>query len=155
MYGEELDRRDYEILSLLTMNSKRSIRDLAKILRVSPSTVAARLKRLEDMGIIRRYSLLVDFDSLGYQFPVIIDIRVAKGMLKEVEEEIAKHPNVVSVYDVTGEYDVTVIARFRTREELNNFIKILQKMRYIERTYTKLILNIIAEDKIQGLIKYR
>jgi DNA-binding Lrp family transcriptional regulator len=138
---------------LLTENSKRSIRDLARILRLSPSTVAARVRRLEEMGVIRRYSLDVNFDILGYQFPVIIDIRVAKGMLMEVETEIAKHPNVVSVFDVTGEYDVTVIARFKTRSQLNDFIKMLQKMRYVERTNTKLILNIIAEDKIDGLIK--
>ncbi len=153
MYSYILDKKDYRILMLLTENSKRSIRDLARILRLSPSTVAARVRRLEEMGVIRRYSLDVNFDILGYQFPVIIDIRVAKGMLMEVETEIAKHPNVVSVFDVTGEYDVTVIARFKTRSQLNDFIKMLQKMRYVERTNTKLILNIIAEDKIDGLIK--
>ncbi len=147
-----LDKRDKQIIRLLIDNSRLSIRKIAEKLGLSPGTVQARLKRLEDLGVIKRYTTLLDYEKLGYNFPVIIDVRVSKGMLFEVEKEIAKHPNVISVYDVTGEYDIAIIAKFKRREDLDAFVKALQKMKYVERTHTRLILNVIVEDKWEELV---
>ena len=140
-----LDEKDLQILRILQENSRLSSRQIAKIVGLSPATVQARMRRLEEAKVIRRYTIEIDFDKLGYTLPVLIDVRVSEGRLFEVEEEIAKNPNVIAVYDVTGEFDVTVLAKFRSRRELDKFVKELQKMKYVERTYTRLILNIIVE----------
>jgi len=84
---------------------------------------------------------------LGYSLPVIIDVRVSKGKLFEVKREIARHPNVLAVYDITGDFDVAVLAVFKTRRELDAFVKMLQRMEYVERTHTKIILNIIKDER--------
>lgn len=147
-----LDKKDKEILKVLLRDSRVSMRRIARELKLSPGTVQLRIKKLEDMGIINRYTVNIDFEKLGYNFPVIIDVRVSKGRLFEVEEIIAKHPNVISVYDITGEYDVSILARFKNRGELDRFVKDIQRMDYVERTYTKLILNIIKENKWDTLI---
>ena len=97
------------------------------------------------MNIIRDYTITLDYSQLGYNLPVIIDVKVSKGQLFEVEKEIAKNENVIAVYDITGEFDVTVLATFKSRRDLDKFIKDLQRMEYVERTYTKLILNTIKE----------
>ena len=148
----DLDRRDREIIKLLIKNSRLSIREIARRLKLSPGTIQARLKRLEDMGIIKGYTTMIDYEKLGYDFPVLIDVKVSKGMLFEVEKKIAEHPNVIAVYDVTGEYDIAVIARFKKRKELDEFVKSLQKMDFVERTNTRLILNVIIEDKWIDLV---
>ena len=63
-----------------------------------------------------------------------------------VENEVSKIDNVVSVYDITGDFDIAVIARFRDRSGLNDFIKRLLAMPYVKRTVTNVVLNVVKED---------
>jgi Lrp/AsnC family transcriptional regulator for asnA, asnC and gidA len=56
---------------------------------------------------------------------------------------------VQAVYDVTGDFDALVIAKFRSRRELDSFVKSLQTIEFVERTETNLILNIIKEDSVR------
>ncbi|MCX6818651.1 MAG: Lrp/AsnC ligand binding domain-containing protein, partial [Candidatus Aenigmarchaeota archaeon] len=74
-----------------------------------------------------------------------IELTVSKGKLVEVEEKIAKKHNAFAVYDVTGDTDAMIIARFRSREELNDFVKSLLAMEFVERTNTHLVLNTLKE----------
>ena len=141
----DLDDLDFAIINQLKKDARSSSRKIAKILNIAPSTVISRIKKLERMKIVRGYTITLDYLQLGYNFPVIIDVKVSKGQLFEVEKEIAKNENVIAVYDITGEFDVTVLAVFRLRKDLDKFIKDLQRMQYVERTYTKLILNTIKE----------
>ncbi len=140
-----IDEKDLKILEALQENSRLSFRQLARKTGFSVATVMSRVKKLEKIGIIKKYTVEIDYSKLGLDFPVIIDVRVSKGKLFEVEEEIAKDPHVLAVYDITGDFDVAILAIFKTRKELDKFVKELQKMEYVERTYTKLILNIIKE----------
>jgi len=142
-----LDRRDVMILSLLVENSRLSYREIARKTGLSSPTVIKRIQRLEEEGIIKRYTVEIDYSKLGYNLPVIIDVRVARGKLFEVEKQIASHPNVLAVYDITGEFDVSVIALFKGREDLDAFVKELQRIKYVERTYTKIILNVIKDER--------
>ena len=64
----------------------------------------------------------------------------------DVEHEIAKIPNIFSVYDITGEYDALILARFKNRGDLSKMIKEINTSPYIERTNTHLVLNVIKED---------
>ena len=87
-----------------------------------------------------------------YSGPVLIDIKVSGGKLKEVEERLKDEENVSAVYDITGEYDITIIARFRNRHDLDNFVKKLQTLENVERTHTKLILNVVCENSREGYL---
>ena len=79
---------------------------------------------------------------------MIVEIRIAKGKLFDVEHKIASNNNVVAVYDVTGSFDAIVIARFRTRREMDAFLKKIQQYDFVERTETKFILNTIKEKQV-------
>jgi DNA-binding Lrp family transcriptional regulator len=50
------------------------------------------------------------------------------------------------VYDITGEFDVAVAARFKTREKLNKFIKSILTIQHVKRTVTNVVLNVVKED---------
>ncbi len=138
-----LDPLDQRILELLKEDARRSSRKISQILNIATSTVISRIKKMESLGIIRGYTLNIDYQKLGFDFPVIIDVNVSKGKLFEVERKIAQNDNVIAVYDITGEFDISILAVFRERKELDKFVKELQKMEFVERTYTKLILNTI------------
>ena len=144
----ELDNVDKNILNELMIDSRYSYRDLAKKVKVSVATIMNRVKKLEKEKVIKRYTTVVDYDCIGYDVEVMIEIRISKGKLFNVEKEIASHPNVFAVYDLTGRFDAAVLARFKTRRQMDNFLKHIQTFDFIERTNTRMILNTIKEKEI-------
>jgi DNA-binding Lrp family transcriptional regulator len=141
-----LNETDLKILQVLLEDARFSSRQIAKKVGVSVGTVLSRIKKMEDEGIIKGYSVIMDHEKLGYQLTVVMEVTVSKGRLIEMENEIAKIPNVCSVYDVTGLTDAFIIAKFKTREELGRFTKRLLALPYIERTNTHVVLTTMKED---------
>ena len=144
----ETDDTDKKILAVLTSHARLSYRQIAKRLSLSVVTIMNRVKALEKSGAIRKYSAILDYSKIGYDIEAIIDIRVSKGRELEVDKKLAESPYVFAVYDITGEFDATVLARFPNRKRLDYFVKKLQLMPNIERTSTKLIFNTIKEEQI-------
>ena len=143
----DLDNLDRRLLRQLNRDARQSFRDLARELEVSTSTVSNRVKRLEERGVVTGYIPVVDQRAVGFDLPVVVGLRISKGKLLEVQRKIAKDPRVYGVYDVTGDWDSIVMARFRSTEELNDFIKTVLSMAYVERTYTQVVLNTVKEEK--------
>ena len=144
---EGLDDVDVGLIRALNQDARKSYRDLARELGLALSTVSARVKRLEAQGYITGYVPVLDAQKLGFDLVVIVGVKIAHGKLLEAQKRIAKLPRVYGVYDVTGDWDSIVIARFRDREELNDFIKDLLTLPYVERTGTQLVLNTVKEEK--------
>ena len=142
----DMDETDVKILKILVSDARLSSRQIAKKSSVSIGTVLTRMKKMEKEGVVRGYSAVVDHEKLGYQLTAITEITVSKGRLLEVENEIARMPNVCCVYDVTGLTDAYVVAKFKSREELSNFAKKLLALPYVERTNTHIVLTTIKED---------
>ncbi|MEM5794087.1 MAG: Lrp/AsnC family transcriptional regulator [Candidatus Aenigmatarchaeota archaeon] len=142
----ELDKTDVKIIKLLLSNSRLSFREIARHLGLSVGTIINRVKILESEKIIKGYSVLLDHEKIGYELTAIIEITVSKGKLLEVEKEIAKFSNVCAVYDITGLTDALIIAKFKKRQELSDFVKSLLAMPNVERTNTHVVLTTIKED---------
>jgi DNA-binding Lrp family transcriptional regulator len=140
------DNLDFRILSHLLSDGRSSFRHLGSELGVSTTTVAKRVENLEGAKIVKGYAAMVDFESLGYDITAITEILVSKGKLLEMEREIAKLPGVCAVYDVTGEIDGVVVAKFKDREELSRFTKGLLTMPFVERANTHVVLTTVKED---------
>jgi DNA-binding Lrp family transcriptional regulator len=142
----ELNETDKKILKNLLEDARFSSRQIAKNVGVSVGTVLSRIKKMEDIGIIKGYSAILDHEKLGYELTVVTEITVSKGRLVEMENEIAKNPNVCGVYDVTGLTDAVIIAKFKSREDLGKFTKNLLALPYIERTNTHVVLTTVKEN---------
>ena len=142
----DLDELDWRILRELARDSRQSLRSLAKKLKVSISTISSRVRRLEKCGVIKGYTVVVDYEKLGLDLTAIIEITISRGQLLAVEREIAAMPGVFAVYDVTGLTDAIAIARVRNRKELNDLVKGILSMEYVERTNTRVVLNTVKED---------
>jgi len=141
-----LDDIDRKLLREILKDSKRSSRELAKAIGVSAATVINHVQRLESGGVIKDYSVRLDHERLGYELTVVTEIIVSKGKLLETDEEIAKIPHVCAVYDITGETDAMVVAKFKSRSDLSEFTKRLLSMPYVERTNTHVVLTTVKED---------
>ncbi len=141
-----LESINVKILRRLLIDGRLSARQIAKSVGVSVGTVIAKMKRMEQEGIIKGYSAVLDQEKLGYELTVVTEIIASKGKLLDVEEEIAKMPNVCAVYDVTGLTDAMVVAKFRNRRDLSSFTKTLLAMPFVERTNTHVVLTTVKED---------
>jgi DNA-binding Lrp family transcriptional regulator len=140
------DGLDIRLLGHLQTNGRSSFRQLAHSLGVSTTTVANRVARIERDRAVKGYSAILDYEKLGYGITAVTEILVSKGKLLEMETEIAKLPGVCAVYDVTGEIDGIVVAKFKDREELSRFTKGLLTMPFVDRANTHVVLTTVKED---------
>jgi len=141
-----LSYKDSELLKHLCSNGKASQRELAELSGFALGTVSNHLKDLEKKKIIRGYFADIDPDKVGFTLTATIHLRIMKGKIMDVQASIANHSRVFAVYDITGEWDSLVLARFKDRQEMDNFIKTTLSQKNIERTSTSLVLNNVKEE---------
>ena len=141
-----MDEVDLKILRLLLEDARKSYREIAKELGLSVATVHNRVKKMQAEGVIKGFAPIIDHSKLGFDLTALILLQAEGSHLIEVEEEVAKLEETCAVYDVTGEFDIAVVARFKSREALNRFIKSLLKIPFVKRTSTSMVLNVVKED---------
>ncbi len=141
-----MDETDLVVIRLLASNARMSLRTIASKLGIPYTTLYSRLRRLEESGVIKRYTVMLDHARLGYPITAVTQVSVQGKHIEELEETVAGRPESVAVYDITGEYDMLVIARFRSIGELDSFIKWLNKLEGVERTVTSVVFRIVKED---------
>ena len=144
-----LDELDAKIINELLDDAKTPLRTVATKLKVSFVTIMNRIKRLEQEGIIQGYTVKVNYEKLGYDVHVLIELRISKGKLLELERKIAEQPNVYTVFDVTGDVDAVIVGRFDSTKAMDLFLKKIQAWDFVERTHTKLILHTIKQGDIR------
>jgi Lrp/AsnC family transcriptional regulator, regulator for asnA, asnC and gidA len=143
---DSVDAVDRVILGLLQEDCRLSFNKVAAKAGISVGTAYNRIKSLEAKGLLKGYTAVLDSAKLGYGLTAIVLVQAEGGYLVEVEQEIAKNSNVIAVYDVTGEFDAAVIAKFGDRNGLNAFIKQLSASPHVRRTVTNVALSTVKED---------
>ena len=138
---DELDRR---IVELMCRSSQGSYRQIAKQLGIHPTTLIQRVKNLEAKGVINGYRAKVDYMRLGFDYMGIIQVYVEKNML-DVQETIKSIPQVLAVFDVTGECDSIVWIACRDRDEFSNIVKSILKIEGVQKTNTSVVLNVMKD----------
>ena len=141
-----MDDKDIEILKHLSVDGRQSARQLSHRLGVSTVTILSRIKKLEAENIIQGYSVRLNHELLGFDITAIIEIKTNEGKMLEIENEIAKYESTIAVYDITGDADMVIIAKFKYRVFLCGFIKKISAIPNVENTLTHLVLNTIKED---------
>lgn len=141
-----LDKNDERILKNLLVDARLSARQLGIKLGMSTVTILSRIKKLEKEKVIKGYTALIDHEKLGYTLTAVIEIIAKKDKIIDIETELAKIENVCGVYDITGNTDTLVIAKFKSRNELSEFVKGIASIQNIENTITHVVLNTAKED---------
>jgi len=143
---EKIDDLDLKIIKELQKDGRASFRDIAEKINVSEGTVYNRVNKLQESKVIKKFIPEIDYSKLGYDITVMVGIITEGGKLPEIERKITESPNVNAVYDVTGDYDALIVAQFKTRETLNEFVKNLLMVDGVKRTNTMLVLNTMKEE---------
>mgnify|MGYP006280267179 FL=1 len=144
MTYENLDRK---LVNALLGDGRASLRSLGEDLDVSVTTVSNHLSDLEDEGIINGYTPKVDYDALGYDVTAIIQLKVEGSSLPEVTESLKQHKQMISVYEVTGDYDIIAVGKFTDTDGMNAQIKELLTDPEIKESNTSVVLNTASEHE--------
>ncbi len=120
-----MDAHDAEILHQLTRDGRMSINDLSGAVHLSQTPVARRLKKLEDEGVIKGYTALINEKKLGFTFSVFVSVRLER----QIDEELARFeayvealPEVVDCWLMTGNHDYLLRVVTRDIEEFEKFL---------------------------------
>ena len=100
IYLDEIDR---EILNILSNDGRISLSELAQRVSMSAPSVTDRVRRLEDKGILLRFTIDLDLSMLGYALEAIVRIKPRPGKLKQVEQMIESQARFISCDRVTGD----------------------------------------------------
>lgn len=127
MYDIKLDKTDLKILQMIENDARVSLKELASANYMSSPGVAARIRRLEELGLIKGYHTEVDYSLLGYNIKAFINLEVNPKDKVSFYPYIKEIPNVVECSCVTGDYSMLLKVLFRKPEELDHLINELQQ----------------------------
>ncbi|QLG28523.1 Lrp/AsnC family transcriptional regulator [Halorarum halophilum] len=137
---------DAQLVNSLIGNGRASLRSLGEELDVSVTTVSNHLRDLEEEGVIEGYTPRVNYDRLGYDVTAIVQLKVEGEALPDIVDRLQEQKQMISVYEVTGDYDVIAIGKFRDTDQMNEGIKGLLADADIRETNTSVVLNAVVEN---------
>ncbi len=132
------DKVDEKIIEYLKENSRESFVDIGKKLKLSESAVRRRVKNLLGSGTIKKFTLELGEENATSAI-VLVSVDSATDTSK-VSVKLTKLEGVKTVYEITGQYDITVIISAATIAEINNSIDALRKIPGVVDTNTVIIL---------------
>jgi Lrp/AsnC family leucine-responsive transcriptional regulator len=139
---DDLDRR---ILAEMQINGRISWRELGDRVHLAATSVAERVSRLEQAGVIKGYRATVDSAALGRSVRAVVDVSLGPGDVADAfEVRLADRDEVVFAAYVTGSSDYTVVVECEGADGLDAFVRWVRADESVARTESKLILRSIA-----------
>ncbi len=140
-----LEAKNRGILELLQQNSRMSVREIAKILDMPPTTIHSRIKKMERDGLITGYTVKLDENKLGVGTKAFVFISLESNV-KDIDfgsilvKKLVKYPEIQEVCNLSGDWDVLVKIRVENTEKIGEFvINKIRKIPGVERTVTAIV----------------
>tara|TARA_B100001750_G_scaffold246959_1_gene270992 strand:+ start:18557 stop:19024 length:468 start_codon:yes stop_codon:yes gene_type:complete len=113
-----IDNIDLKILSILSKNAKMPYTEVAKKVLVSGGTVHVRMKKLENMGVVKGTRLQIDYAKLGYKMKLFMGIYLEKSYLyRDAVRALKLIPEVIELHAITGKY--TIFAKILCKDAVH------------------------------------
>lgn len=141
-----VDAVDKKIVEILKANSKASFAEISKKIFLSPSSVRERIKKLEDVGVIKGYNLTVDQALMGNTIEVFILLKVFTGKLQFAIAKLKSYPEINEVHRITGHQNFHMRVALKDQLHLQKFIDRL--ITFGEPTTHLILSELGAEGKI-------
>ncbi len=140
------DALDRQLLHELQEDCRIQYRELAKRTGKAIGTISNRIQNLTRRGIIKRWTVQIDPESLGYDFTAILHIKIDVVHINQINKELTKVKELFALYNVTGDNDIVALGRFVNRRHLDQVIHKILAIPHIQRTSTSLVLRTLKED---------
>jgi Lrp/AsnC family transcriptional regulator, regulator for asnA, asnC and gidA len=116
------DDLDLKILSELAKDASISVPKLSKKMNINASVVYSRIKRLSKRGLIRKFTIVINDEALGFNVKALTGINMDSKLRDNVLKELFKIPEVREVAEVTGRFDILVTMTARSLDEMHQII---------------------------------
>ena len=126
----KLDQTDMKILTSLVQDSSMSVPKLSKKININASVVYSRIKRLIKRGLIKKFTIIVDEELLGYTVSAVIGLNIDSKLRGPIIEKILEMYELRSISEVTGRFDILVEITAQSLDQLHNIVS--DKMGKIE-----------------------
>jgi len=144
----KLDEIDHQILDMLIQNTRTPFTDIAKKLLISAGTVHVRVKKMEDYGLIKGSSLILDYDKLGYTFIAYVGLYIRDtSKIKFIIQRINEIPNVTVAHITTGKFNIFCKVRAKSTDHAKEIIFLIDDVEGVSRTETMISLEESINDK--------
>jgi len=141
-----LDEADHKILRELQRDARISFKTIAQRVGVSEATVFVRVRKMQERGVIRGFSAIVDPKAVGKDLTAIVLVRSNPKTFPGALEALRRFDEIYEIYDVTGEYYSILKIRTSGTEELGKIIDEVGKIDGIAGTETIIVLRTVKED---------
>lgn len=140
----QLDSKDFLILEHLETDASLTTKKLAHELGMPQTTVHNRIKKLKQLGAIKKYVAILDYGKLNKPLTAYVMIDIAYQEHHEISKKLATMPFVTEVTAVTGANDILIKVRAKDAEELGDIVlRNLKRLGGVTRTETMLVLETV------------
>jgi len=141
-----IDEIDYKILRILLKNSRSTYVDIAREVNLSDVAVIKRIKKLENIGVIKKYSCVIDPVKLGYSKVSITGINVDPDALLNVIENLKNKDYVKYIAITSGDHELITIIWARDSDELMRIHREIESLPGVRKIYPALLLDVVKDD---------
>ncbi|WFO74953.1 Lrp/AsnC family transcriptional regulator [Desulfurococcaceae archaeon MEX13E-LK6-19] len=141
----QLDEKDMKIIEILMSNARSSYSEIAKVLGVSDVAIIKRVRKLEQQGIIKKYTILVDPKKLGYEAVSITGVDVNPEYLFKTVSILKEKDYVKYLALTSGDHQIIATIWAKTRDELAQILDEISKMPGVKRVCPAVILDVVKE----------
>jgi Lrp/AsnC family transcriptional regulator for asnA, asnC and gidA len=135
-----VDDIDNKIIKILLNNSRISNTKIARLLNISEASVRKRIKKIMEIGIIKKFTVELNYNLLGYK-RVFIGLNIDKDKIFNILEKISKNKNINNIYLTEGDHDVLIDFLYSKPEELDEYIKYLQSIEGIKSIWPTIVID--------------
>lgn len=144
----KIDIVDLDIIRHLSLNSKISYTDLASKILVSPSTIHVRVKRMEELGIIKNFTIRIDYEKLGFSFTSFLGIFLDQAKsIDMVIDQLKEIPQITVIDFTTGQFSIFCKIRAFDSSSARKVLKRIHSINGISRTETFISMEEIINEK--------
>ena len=140
----QFDLTDRKIISILQKDGRITMKHLGELINMSTPSTIDRVRRLEEAGVIKGYTAVVDYIALGYDMHIYIFVEVNQNKRPGLLEYIAKNQLIAGAHGVAGSKDMVLDVYCRTSE----FNKLVDELRSFGETESNMIMEFIKEEPI-------
>lgn len=139
-----MDSTDRKILALLQKNARMTVKELAERVSLSAPSVAARIQKMEESGVISGYHAVINTEMAGYPIRAFIQVQVKVKRRADFFKHVKRRREVVACHCITGDYDMLIEGVFPRTRDISSFVESLQEF---GETKTYIVFSEIIEHR--------
>ncbi|MBM9458666.1 Lrp/AsnC ligand binding domain-containing protein [Nocardioides sp. zg-536] len=147
-----LDQVDLALLGALSEHPRAGDLELSRLTDVARATVASRLRRMGEAGVIADWDPTIDVAAAGFEVQAFVTLEISQGALDEVADHLRDIPQVLSASVTTGSGDVLCQVATRSHPELQATLVRIDQSSSVVRSTSVMVLSVLVEPRVLPLL---